>query len=196
MESVAYYDARPNFRPGDLLGWQGAAGISAPIAFLTGSRTTHISMLLGEIQASELRWLIMEAYEGGHGIASGCVNDNYLSDKLRGYQGRCVWYPLNPELEAYRDPICRILWDQKGKPYDYWTLFGNALGRRDLDPEAFICSELAQYALRQGIPRQVLANYPMSEEMELLFECEIAMVPGDFERLPIFDFINRKHIYL
>jgi hypothetical protein len=185
---IPYAEARKDFQPGDPILWEGESLLSEGIsAFTGGARTTHVSMLLDDIQAGELRWLIMEAYEGGHGILSGHVGDNFLSARAREYDGAVVWYPLLSSLDEYRPRIVEELWRLKGLPYDYWALPSQIAGRVEVDMKALFCSEAAQVALHRAIPREVLVNFPMTAEMWMLVNLRPAMQPRDFENLPIMD---------
>lgn len=184
-DTIPYLQAREQFRPGDVLCWQGKGTLSAGITYFTGSETTHISGLLTRVMVDRPRWLIMEAYEGGHGFLSGHVGDNFLSVKLAEYNGRCIWRPLEDALEPYRSEIARRLWEIKGKGYDYMSLVLNAFDRVELDDTDFFCSEAMQWALSRAIPREALANFPMTDSMQILFDCKLAMVPGDYDDLPI-----------
>lgn len=184
-EMMPYSEARKDFQVGDCITWEGEGGISAGIEFFTGHKTTHVSVLLMEVRQTP-RWLIMEAWEGGHGFLSGEVGDNFLSKKMQGYNGRCVWRPLHPALDDYREAIADRLWSYMGVGYDYKGLVRQVGGRVLVDRKAMFCSELAQVCYREGIPREALANLPWTDEMRLLVDCRQAMQPGDFEDLPLF----------
>ena len=184
---MPYAEARKGFKPGDPVLWEGDGLISKGISLVTGSRTTHVSMLLDEIRAGDLRWLIMEAYEGGHGIMSGHVGDNFLSARAREYGGAVVWYPLLSSLDDYRPRIVEELWKLKDIPYDYEDLVSQIAGRVEVGADALFCSEAAQVALHRAIPREVLVNFPMTPEMWMLVNLRPAMQPRDFENLPIMD---------
>lgn len=159
--------------------------MSAGIRFFTDARTTHISMLLMEVRAREPRWLIMEAWEGGHGWFSGEVGDNFLSKKLREYEGRCYWHDLAPALDPYREAIVAELWELMGTPYDYRSLVAQVAGPVEVDAGALFCSETAQLVLHRAIPRHVLACFPWTDEMRMVVYCNPAMQPKHFENLPI-----------
>jgi hypothetical protein len=185
-EIMTYREARKDFQVGDCITWEGEGGISAGIEFFTGHKTTHISTLLSQVREARNRWLIMEAWEGGHGLLSGEVGDNFLSRKMQGYHGRCVWRPLHPLLDSYREAIAGRLWSYMGVGYDYKGLVRQVGGRVLVDRKAMFCSELAQVCYREGIPREVLANMPWNTSMRLLVDCRQAMQPGDFADLPLF----------
>lgn len=184
-EILSYSEAREDFRVADCITWEGESALSSGIELFTGHKTTHISVLLQQIRQAQNRWLIMEAWEGGHGVLSGHVGDNFLSKKIREYNGRCVWRPLHPNIEPYREAIAERLWSYKGIPYDYRCLVKQVGGRVLVDRKAMFCSELAQICYREGIPREVLANFPWTLEMRILVNCRVAMQPGDFEGLPL-----------
>ena len=170
-------------KPGDIVRFCGESWLSNKIRKVTGDDTTHVGLLLSYVNEIE-DWLIAEAYEGGD-FLDGIVDVNLLQRRLNNYSGKCYISHLDPDLDIYRDSICSTAWDSRRINYDYWTLFRNVLGRQDFDISSFICSELVQHCLNRGIPREVLANYPMNESTELLFKCEICMIPGDFEDLTI-----------
>lgn len=185
-EILSYSEARTQFGAGDCITWEGESALSSGIELVTGHKTTHISVLLKQIREAQNRWLIMEAWEGGHGFLSGEVGDNFLSKKIREYNGKAVWRPLHPTLDDYRDAIAGRLWEYKGLKYDYRSLVRQVGGRVLVGREAMFCSELAQICYREGIPREVLAVMPWTVEMRLLVDCRVAMQPGDFEELPLF----------
>ena len=171
---------------GDCITWEGESALSGGIELFTGRKSTHVSVLLRQVREYRNRWLIMEAWEGGHGLLSGEVADNFLSKKVLGYDGKCVWRPLLPALDPYREAIVARLWSYKGRRYDYRSVVRQVGGRVLVDRKAMFCSELAQICYREGIPREVLANLPWTMEMRLLVDCRVAMQPGDFEGLPLF----------
>lgn len=198
-EKVNYYDVRDRFRVGDIEQWQGAGALSGAISSITGSPSTHISMTLMRIVHSHNRWVIMEADEGaGNGILSAEVDTMFLSEKIAGsdrikpYNGKCIWRPLIPELDRYRDAIAQAMWDCKGIAYDYSDMVLNITGRRPFSIDDLYCSEMAQFVLNKGIPEPVLweimercTDYREKEAMLFLIELKWGMVPGDFDYLPL-----------
>ena len=128
-----YYLIRHRLAHGDALTWEG----HSPISWLIKKFTfrSHASSVLRQVDAGELRRLIVEADQGE-------VNIRLLSSKLDIYKGKCFWHPLKKELYQYRDEIARFLWSNVGIKYGYGTLFKMALLRPSVGPKSFICSEL------------------------------------------------------
>lgn len=190
-----YYHYRENIAPGDPITWEGSGLISWGIRCFT--HRSHASSALGEVRAGEERKLIMEADQGE-------VNVRLLSEKLKGYKGRCYLHKLKPEFDSYRPKMEQFLWAHLGIGYDFFSLFANILGRVSANAWQFFCSELTGASIwypperredlrtgkkgfktPPGIPRQALVKYLPDKYLELLLSGK-ALRPGGIALLPLY----------
>ncbi len=119
----------------------------------------------------------------------GCVNDTFISERIRQYDGDLVWYKLHPDLDRYRRDIASELWIQKkkSKGYDYKDLIMNLFGRRPLDDDSFFCSELAEWAYKRRLPLEAFNEHPQwltDPEFKIFLSNKTASRPGDIAGLP------------
>jgi len=186
-----YYHYRDLIRPGDPITWVGSGPISWGIRLW--SDRSHASSALGEVQAGVMRRLIIEADQGE-------VNTRLLSQKLKGYKGRCYLHKLKPDLEEFRPAIVNFLWAHLGIEYDFMSLFGNMISRVSTNGAQFFCSELTgasvwyppekkekkKFLADPGIPRKILEKYLPNKWLELLLSGK-ALRPGGIAKLPLYE---------
>lgn len=137
-----YRTNRPFIQTGDLIEWQSHHFIGWAIRKFTKKIVNHTSavvvlQILGDMQE---RKYIYEADENGFHPA-------FLSSRLKAFKGKAYWVPLKPKFNNHRVRIAKKLLSLDGKPYDYRSLFGNALRRQVLDEKKLYCSEAVHMAL-------------------------------------------------
>ena len=188
---IAFTEAR--FQACDVLLWQGQGLLSDMIRDATESDTTHIGWYLGEWGGVHLT---IEADESPCGALSAQVIIKDLGAKLRGYDGRCLWAPLQPGLYKYREALRREALKWLGTPYDYKDVWKHGFHRVPLDTGSLYCSEFVQVVMARIIPSRVMRDYVMTPALKLLMDGEYGMVPGDFEELWLLQLNNIKELVL
>jgi hypothetical protein len=143
-----YLEHRGEMQTGDLLLWKSRSIIGALIRFFSRGDFNHAGLVLKLEEFANLkdrRWTL-EAMESG-------IVLHLLSRRLQAYDGEIWWYPLKDMFDYCRDDIGSWSIEKVGTPYDYGSLFKNALGRVSADAKSFFCSEYAFMAYRDnGIP--------------------------------------------
>jgi len=185
---IPYLEARKNFKPVDVLGWIGEGMISDLIQFVTDADVSHVSMILQKLEMPNYRWKQMEADQvDGKGFLGGKVHQNYVSESIKKYNGKVLWYKLHPDLDEYRDEIQDELFKQEGKGYDYPDLIMNLFKRQPLDDSKFFCSELVEWSFKRRIPVGVFSEHPMwitDPDFKIFLSNKKASRPGDIVGLP------------
>ena len=80
-----------------------------------------------------------------------CVHIAYLSTRIKDFKGHAYFVPLRRKYWPIRNEIANQLIDLSGTPYDYKSLFTNAIKRSELNSDELYCSETAQYAIKESV---------------------------------------------
>lgn len=152
-----YGERRAAFRDGDVLLFRGRGMSSLVIRALTASVYTHVGMVV------RYRGRVLCAHATGQG-----VHLMIMSELARSYAGDIEYYEVLQGGEAARDLALGFVFEQMGKPYDYfsglrfaWALLLGRMGRQ-VHNDKWFCSELVAEAYRRaGAPliRQRPADY-------------------------------------
>lgn len=130
-----YADAREKMETGDLLLWHSDTLLGALIRLKCGY-FNHAGLVLRlpdyELK-KDTRWTL-EALERGAGLY-------HLSRRLEEHKGTCTWFPLHPLYSSRRKQIGARALEYVGTPYDFGSLFLNALGKVSADARRLFCSE-------------------------------------------------------
>ena len=130
-----YIQYRKEIATGDLIQFSSFSILGWLIRKFSGY-CNHSSQAIrfAEYQGLKQRRYILEALE--HGIELSLI-----SRRLEGYKGKVWWHPLKPEYQKYRRKIGALALSRIGIPYDYGSLFKNALGRVSGNANRLFCSE-------------------------------------------------------
>jgi hypothetical protein len=130
-----YIVVRDHMKTGDMLAWAGNSWISRIIRARSGpySHTSGI-IRLSEYEGMERKRYTIEATEKGLVLAR-------LYNDLLHYDGHCWWYPLVESWDCLRQGIGEKALDAIGTPYDFGSLFRNALGHVSANAKSLFCSE-------------------------------------------------------
>lgn len=156
LEPIAYEEARPHIRTGDLLLCSGESLGGAVIRVLTKSAFGHIGLIAKITVAGEERLVVLESIIG---VGVRMVQlSNYVrnhSGRGRGYRGKLlVARDARFDVEAHGNTFVNHGFVRQGYQYDHAALlrimtrmimarFGIILTALDRDNE-YICSELAE----------------------------------------------------
>jgi uncharacterized protein YycO len=164
MNDLKLYNSfREELNSGDLLLWKSHSVLGWLIRKFSRGNVNHAGLVIRLDQFSGLtdrRWTL-EAL--GNGIML-----NLLSRRLLEYDGRVYWYSLNPEYDSLRTKISEWAIEKSGVPYDYGSLFKNALGRVSADAKKFFCSEYCYMAYKESGIEFEFKKAPRPADMPLL----------------------------
>lgn len=165
-----YENVRDIIQTGDLLQWRSATALGWLIRKFSKAKDNHTggAILFKEYQGKERRRFTLEALEHGYVL-------NLLSRRLESHKGECYWHALKPEYAMFRVPIGSEMLKFCGLPYDYRSLFKQALGRVSANARSLFCSEAFYLACRD-------AEMPIPDEWK-----ETAPQPGDMTKLGFWD---------
>lgn len=159
---------RPYIQTGDVLEWKSRSLTGATIRRVTGQDVNHTG---GVIRFTEYGDRIFTPEAIGRGFTL-----TYLSRELENYKGVVYLLPLKHTLERYRRPIAIEQLKLVGTPYDYHSLFKNAISYVSMEVNRLFCSEAIGYSLdTAGVIK--LPLLPNGKKM--------ALRPGDFEQFGI-----------
>ena len=168
MRRLAYQDARPRMKPGDVIAFGGKSHFSDLIKFATMSAVSHVGVILQTKAVEddeEDRFFNLIIESTSLDDFSG-VTTSRLSDRVRNYDGEVWWLPLNEELRDSKfnaKKFFDFLFRQDRKPYDLpqaiksaidvgdnlpFGLHGPGYNREDFD--RFFYSELVAAGLEAG----------------------------------------------
>jgi len=140
-----YLKYRPQMKTGDLLLWKSRSVIGWLIRLFSRGNVNHAGLVLDLHEFAHLidrRWTL-EALEPG-------IVLHLLSRRLGKHDGSVWWYPLKDDYDYCRLDLGAWAIEKVGTPYDYGSLFKNALGRVSADANKFFCSEYAYMAYREN----------------------------------------------
>lgn len=135
---------RDQMKTGDLLLWRSNSLLGVIIRRFSKGIVNHASLLvrLSEYEGIERRVFTSEALE--HGIVL-----NLLSKRMKEYDGDIWWYQLKPEWNVERTKIGERAFEYMGTPYDYDSLFKNAICKVSAEATKLFCSEYYYICLGQ-----------------------------------------------
>jgi hypothetical protein len=144
-----YAEMRGEMREADVIACYGEGFISGAISKITDG-PSHV-MIVRHVEDEKGRRRVMVAESTSlNGRAE--VQFNYLSDRVKEYDGAMHWLQLSADTRARLD--VKAFWEfldaQKGKDYDFWQcLFGRLPWAREHHGKWY-CSELDLEALEAG----------------------------------------------
>jgi len=131
-----YTDLRPSIKTGDCILWEGHGAISRLIRVF--SQFSHASLVvrLDKYSAFVNRVFLVEALANG-------LQLRLMSYKLEYNKGRAYLFQPAGVSEKQREKIqeMALIDCAKNIPYDYASLFRNALGRVNSNVRSYFCSE-------------------------------------------------------
>lgn len=180
---MAHYLAIRNLiKSGDMIEWQSAGLLGKIIRRFTGKAVNHTSLCLDLDQHfayTEPHKFVLEANAPG-------IELELISRRLVNYSGRIFWSSLLA-TDDQRARMERWALLQVGKPYDYGSLFRNAMGRVSTNARSLFCSEYYFIALVVG---GLLPWYHFDEARGVVRDENGLAVkaprPGEFEKYGIF----------
>jgi len=176
----SYYLRQQEIRTGDHLGFSGSGIIPYLIKKFSYSRNplkwripdgtiNHSAMAIRlRYPGLEKRRYTTEALNKG-------LEFHMLSRRLDGYNGKVYWYPLKDEYDDRRNMIACWLFDNIDVPYDYKSLFKQAVASVNSDMKLLFCSEAANFAYQYA---GIKTGFPV--------ENGVAPTPADIDKFDIF----------
>ena len=143
LEGITLYNQyRDKIKTADIIEWQGNSLIGVAVRAKTDQNVQHTSgaILYQMVNGTEVRRYIGESNEKGFQL-------HYLSDVLKGYDGKVFWSRLKPEYDSYRVRIAEEATKLEGRGYGFLDLFSLLVKPVRLDAKSVICSEAWQIAL-------------------------------------------------
>lgn len=130
-----------------LIEWATASMLGSCIRKLTGLNVNHTSVItVMKLDGDDEKHVyIYEADENGFHPA-------YLSTRIKQFKGSAYWVPLRDKYKPQRNNIAKQVIKLRGRPYDYKSLFLNAVKRVELDQKELYCSEAVTAALKNAFP--------------------------------------------
>jgi hypothetical protein len=169
VEQIAYQEARPMMRPGDVIAFGGKGNFSEIIKFATFSEVSHVGVILQtKVTDDDTDRFFNQIIESTSLNGFNGVNISRFSDRLNNYEGEVWWLPLNKELRSGRfnqKAFYEFLFNQakERKPYDMPQAIKSALDALDSLPldahgpgynredfSKFFCSELVCAGLEKA----------------------------------------------
>ncbi|MDC8830159.1 hypothetical protein [Alteromonas gilva] len=161
-----YHDIKHLIAPGDIIAFGGTSLFSRWTKFTTRAQVTHTALVVDtpaihstEQGRHDLTMIEATSIKGKKGVMY-----NYVSERVKHYQGDVWWLPLHNNAKAQLQDNWQhfhdFLHQQHGKGYDVWQLFGAAIdvfddhrwfnwltyNRKKLNQ--WFCSELVAEGLR------------------------------------------------
>lgn len=173
---LSYSECRHHMQPGDIIAFGGNSLFSKWAKLTTRSKVSHVAVVMQtQMRASQDTRFFNQVIEATDYNGRSGVMVNRLSDRVQDYDGDIWWLPLGqPAREQFaqgEQAFFDFLFDQKGKKYDIWQLFGSAvdvtddlpilksLSKNSEDFSSWFCSELVAEALeRAGVVKGVNAS--------------------------------------
>lgn len=139
---LKYKDLRSNIKTGDCILWQGESLLSRVIRYFSEYSHASLVIRLNEYEGLKDRVFLVEALSYG-------LKLKLLSERIRDYDGKVFHFEVPLEIDE-RDRIraFSLIKCAEGIPYDYHSLFWNALGRVNMDAKRYFCSEFVWAAWR------------------------------------------------
>jgi len=180
---VAYKQIRDQIKTGDMLEWRSRSALGSIIRFFSKQKVNHTGIAF-----------VLEnygGYEGNHVFTLEAEPDgiryNLLSVQLENFDGEVYWSSLKPEFERLRHAGIDWALEQVGKPYDFKSLFKQALIKVGADARKFFCSE---YYFIYLVICGILPQFIFDTGKKVVVDMEtgkpvIAPKPGEFEKYKI-----------
>jgi hypothetical protein len=144
-----YEEFRQEIQSGDCLLWRSHSAVGSLIRMFTGGFVNHAGLAVkpSEHEIFKNRRFTLEA------VGKGVVF-RLISEQLRDFDGGKVWlYQLKDEYDFARDHVTAWGLEKEGTPYDYGSLFKQAIARVSGDMRKFWCSEFCYFGWKKnGIP--------------------------------------------
>jgi len=140
-----YQKIRDSIQTADLIEWKTDSILGKTIRHITKLSVNHTSIVASMVleDDTEPRKFIFEADEHGFHPA-------YLSTRLERFKGSAYLVRFNPEYDAKRNAVANAFINLSGTPYDYRSLFRNAVRRVELNKTSLYCSEAATQAIKDA----------------------------------------------
>jgi len=139
-----YLAVQSQIKTGDLIEWRSSTLLGWIIRRFTPMNHTSMVVCLSQYKdITEPRRYVIEAEPQG-------VAPNLLSCDLLRHNGTAYWLQLKPEYDSVREYIGECAQDYIGTPYDFKSLFKNALRRVSADADKLFCSEMAFMCYRKA----------------------------------------------
>lgn len=169
VEKIAYQEARPRMKPGDVIAFGGKGHFSEIIKFATFSDVSHVGVILQTKVTNDQTGRVFNQI-----IESTSLNDfngvviSRFSDRMDSYEGEIWWLPLNDairETKFNQLEFYNFLFDkaQRRVRYDMPQAIKSALDALDTLPfgmhgpgynredfSRFFCSELVAAGLEKA----------------------------------------------
>ena len=156
----SYHDIRNSLNTGDLVLFSGKGGISTGIKWVTGSKWSHIGMVLRLPEWDfVLLWestTLSDIADLDTGIARKGVQIVPLSERIRHYDGEVSVRALSPKLNIQQVGTLRETREEfKGRKYETSEIelikaaYDGPFGRNTEDLRSLFCSELVAEAYQR-----------------------------------------------
>ena len=165
---LVYYKYQKEIKTGDHLGFRGKGVIGWLIRKFSKGEINHSAIALRlRYGGLDKRRFTVEALDHG-------IEFHMLSRRLQNYQGEVWWYPLKEEYDEVRYLVAEWMLDNVDVPYDYRSLFKQAVSKVSSDANKLFCSESCNFAwVNAGID----TGWPL---------CDKAPTPADIDKFDIF----------
>jgi hypothetical protein len=163
-----YYKYQPLIRTGDHIGWRSNGMIGRLIRLFTVNSINHSSMAI-RLKYERLNNRRFDMAALNHGIEF-----HLLSKNLEKYNGQAFWYPLKSDYDDVRQDMAVKAFEILDTPYDYDSLFKEAITRVSTNASEFFCSEAWNWIAQSvGID----TGFPLSGK---------APTPADIDKMDVF----------
>jgi hypothetical protein len=141
---VNYFDIRTEMQMGDCLLWRSSTVLGWLIRKFSRADVNHAGLVcrFGEYEGLIGRRWTLEALENG-------IVLKLLSERLEQFKGKVWWLPLIATPET-RVKIGEWALSVIGTPYDFGSLFKNAIARVNANARRLFCSEYCFMAWQAG----------------------------------------------
>lgn len=165
---VAYQAVRDLMKTGDLIEFGSDKLVGRIIRLFTRKKVNHTSMICLLQNYKTITEPHIYIYEAN---AIDGTELNLLSKVLEKYKGSARWLRLKA-TDAQREKLSDWLLEHTGIPYDFKSLFKNALGRVSAEISKLFCSEAAFLALRDGARMVTGDKAPIPGTFTELLDCD------------------------
>lgn len=183
---VAYKQIRNQIKTGDMIEWRSRSALGSVIRFFSKQKVNHTGIAF-----------VLEnygGYEGNHVFTleaePGGIRNNLLSAQLEKFDGEVYWSPLKPEFDHLRHKGIDWALECVGTPYDFKSLFKQALIKVSAEARKLFCSEFTFiYDVVCGILPQFTFDTGRKVVVDTVTRKEVvAPKPGEFDRFKIHRF--------
>ena len=179
---IKYEDIRPEIKTGDVIAFSGNGLTSSVIKLVTRSDISHVGIVLSKAEDGRIYIIestsLLTTPDAVTGELHKGVQIQYLSDRIRDYDGEVYHVPLIKNLKNPNDMIAWLIQKHEEQiPYDTMQAIGSALDifirlHNEEDFSSLFCSELITKALQLGgvVPKSINAS-EMHPEDVMQFKC-------------------------